>query len=399
VTERTARRLAWSLFVLFAALAVATAALGVLDRGGDDWFTLLAVGYPLAGALVASRQPRNPVGWLLMTIGIFLALGTLADTNLRSASAPAIGISAWLSEAGWYVWLGCAAVFLPLLFPTGRPPSPRWRPVVWIGVAALVASIAAATFKPHRLDLDTPRQIENPLGIEGAGGFFDAVSLLGDLLVSIAVLLVAASVVVRFRHSRGTERQQLKWFAFAGLIALLGMALAMAQVLFGMEPGDEGEGGWLEAVGTVGWFTTLFAIVLAMPVATGMAILRHRLYDIDVVIRRTLVYTALTATLVASYIGTVLLLQLILSPGSGLAIAASTLAVAALFRPAATRIQRLVDRRFYRRKYDAALTIESFGARVRDEVELDSLSAELRAVAADTMQPAHVSLWLRGASS
>jgi hypothetical protein len=398
VSRRSARLLAWSLFALFVATAIATIALAGAERGGDEYLTVFALGYPLVGAVVASRQPRNAVGWILLVIGVFVSLGALADTNLRSASAPALGLSGWISDAGWYFWLTPAAVFLPLVFPDGRLVSRRWRPALWLGVAALAASVIGTGFAPGAFDVDSPRPVDNPVGIEGASGLLDALSQIGDVLATMAFLCAAASLVVRFRRSRGTERQQLKWFAFVGLIAVAGLAMAMLQVLFGLEPGDEVEGGWLEVVGAVGWSIALLAILIGIPVATGLAILRYRLYDIDVVIRRTLVYGALTATLVGSYVCSVLLLQLVLSPGSDFSIAASTLAVAALFRPAASRIQRLVDRRFFRRKYDAALTIEGFGARLRDEVELDALSAELRAVVVDTMQPAHVSLWLREAA-
>jgi hypothetical protein len=213
-------------------------------------------------------------------------------------------------------------------------------------------------------------------------------------------VLAAASLVVRFRRSRGVERMQLKWFAYIGTLTAFGLALAMLAVFFGTQPPEDGGGTWLDIVGAVGWFLALGTIVLGIPAATGIAILRHRLYDIDVVINRTLVYGALTATLAAAYLGSVLLLQLALGPlteDNGLAIAGSTLGVAALFRPARARIQAGVDRRFFRRKYDASQTLAGFGSRLRDEVELDALSAELRTVVVDTMQPAHVSLWMREA--
>ena len=398
MSRRAAQLLAWSLFALFVAIAIATLVLAGAERGGDDYLTVFAIGYPLVGAVVASRQPRNAVGWLLLTIGVFVGLGALADTNLRSASAPALGFSGWISDAGWYVWLTSAAVFLPLVFPDGRLVSRRWRPVLWLGIAALAASIIGTGLAPGAFDVDTPRPVDNPVGIEGADGLLDALSQVGDVLAMIAFLLAAASLVVRFRRSRGIERQQLKWFAFVGLIAIAGLAVAMLQVLFGLEPGDEGEaGGWLEVLGAVGWSIALVAILIGIPVATGMAILRHRLYDIDVVIRRTVVYGALTAALAGSYLGIVLLLQLVLSPGSDLAIAGSTLAVAALFRPLRMRIQAFVDRRFFRSRYDAELTLAGFGTRLRDEVELESVSGELRAVVSETMRPAHVSLWLREA--
>jgi hypothetical protein len=397
-----ARILAWSLFGLFMALVVAGALVTVLGPASDaDLFFLAVVGYAFVGALVASRLPDNAIGWILLATGITLALGALVDANLMLADAPMRGVSAWLSDWTFYVWLTLAGIFLPLLFPTGRPVSRRSRRVLWLGIVALVLSVVGSAFDPGRLDVDSPVPVENPLGIGGAGALLEVVARLGDVLAAFAFLLAAASLVVRFRRSRGIERQQLKWFAYVGMLAATGLVLAMAQVLFGAEPGDDVEGGWLEVVGAVGWFLALGAIVLGIPVATGMAILRHRLYDIDVVINRTLVYGALTATLLLSYLGLVLMLQLALGPlteDNGLAIAGSTLGVAALFRPARARIQELVDRRFYRRKYDAAQTIERFGAHLRDEVELDALSAELRGVVAETMQPAHVSLWLREAT-
>jgi hypothetical protein len=403
VNPERARLLAWSLFAVFVAILIAAfvaIAFGPSDEA--DLFFMAVLGYAFVGALVAARQPANAIGWILLVTGIALALGALVDANLMLEEAFARELSGWLSEWTWYVWLTLAGVFLPLLFPTGRLLSPRWRPVLWLSVAALACSVLGSAFDPGRLDVDSAVPVQNPFGIGGfAGDAMPVLSRLGDVLTGIAFLLAAISLVLRFRRSHGIERQQLKWFAYVGMLAATGLGIAMAQVLFGTQPGEDTEGGWLEAVGAVGWFTALFAIVVGIPVATGMAILRHRLYDIDVVINRTLVYGALTATLAAAYLGGVLLLQLALSPlteDNGLAIAGSTLAVAALFRPARARIQEQVDRSFYRRKYDAAHTIESFGARLRDEVELDSLSTELRVVVAETMQPAHVSLWLREAA-
>ena len=394
MSARRAAVLAWTLFATFLAIILTLVGLVASGRGGDDLFILLAFGYPLVGAVVASRQPANAVGWLLLVVGIVLAFGATADTNVRSASAPAFALSAWFSDWSFHVWIPLCLLFLPLVFPNGRLVAQRWRPVLWLAVIALLLSGVGAAFEPGPLEVDSPRTVDNPVGIEGAGGLLSVVATAGDVLVAASFLLAAASLVVRFRRSRGTERQQLKWFAFVALVALAGLALAMVQVLFGAEEGEQGAG-LVDVVGAVGWFTALTAIVIGIPIATGMAILRHRLYDIDVVIRRTLVYGALTATLVGSYVGGVLLLQLVLSPESDIAIAGSTLAVAAFVRPARRRIQDLVDRRFYRSRYDAALTLEGFGARLRDEVDLDALGGELRAVVGHAMQPAHVSLWLR----
>jgi hypothetical protein len=399
----SARYVAWTLFALFIALVLGSTAATLAGPAPDeDVFFVAVVGYAFVGALVAARQPANPIGWLLLAIGILLSLGALVDANLLFEDAFARGVSAWLSDWTWYIWLTLAGIFLPLVFPNGQVLSPRWRPVLWLGVAALVLSVVGSAFDPGRIDVDSAVPVDNPFGIGGSvGDAMPVLSRVGDVLAALAFALAAASLVVRFRRSRGIERQQLKWFAYVGLLAAAGLAVAMAAVLFGTQPGEEGGGTALDILGAVGWFTALFAIVIGIPVATGMAILRHRLYDIDVVINRTLVYGALTATLLASYLGLVLLLQLALGPvteDNGLAIAGSTLGVAALVRPARGRIQELVDRRFYRRKYDAGQTIERFGVRLRDEVELDALSAELRGVVAETMQPAHVSLWLREAS-
>jgi hypothetical protein len=223
--------------------------------------------------------------------------------------------------------------------------------------------------------------VENPYAPGGPlGDVIEALAALSGVLAAPIFVLVVVGVVVRWRRSRGVERQQLKWFTFAA--AFLGVGFPG---LFLFEDGTLGD-----------VFFTVFLFALAgVPIAAGIAILRYRLYDIDVVINRTLVYGALTATLAGVYVGSVLLLQLVLSPGSDLAIAGSTLAVAAAVRPARSRIQEAVDRRFYRRKYDAAQTVATFSTRLRDEIELDRLSAELQAVVANTMEPAHVSLWLR----
>jgi hypothetical protein len=394
VNKRRAAVLAWGLFALYVVVWAPTMGIVLFGSGGEDGIlTTLVVGYVLVGALVATRLPANPIGWLLLFIGLWLSLGALADANVRSADAPLMSLSAWFSAWGWFAWLIVASVFLPLLFPTGRPPSPRWRPVLWLGAVALAFSVLGNGLKPGTVDTDSAVPVENPIGIAGAKDVLSFMADAGNLLALLAFVLAAASLVVRFRRSSGRERLQLKWFAYAGLLVAGGLFTSMMVVLVGNE--DEGPSA---AIGAVGWFTVLFGIVIAIPVATGVAILRHRLFDIDVVIRRTLVYAGLTAALLLSYLAAVLLLGLALSPlteQSDLAIAGSTLAVAALFRPLRVRIQAAVDRRFFRRRFDARRTIEQFGSRLRDEVELDAVSAQLRAAATDTMQPSHVSVWLR----
>ena len=382
-------RLAWSLWgvalvavPLGPVLQFLVASEGVGDIPFAIAFVCVQLGMATAGAVVAAQQPANSIGWLLLAtglgFGLSFVLGVYAEIGIDTSSGPLPGdeAAAWVSSWLFLPVIFGFPIFVLLLFPTGRLPSRRWRPFARGAVAVLVVATAATAFKPDRIEPG----IDNPLA---AGDFF----LTLDSITNVAALPVMATavwaIVARTRRSRGVERQQLKWFAFAA--ALVGVGFVPSIIV---------PGGWVADVS----FLLGLAALAALPVAAGIAILRHRLYDIDVVINRTLVYGALTATLAGAYLGSVLLLQLVLSPGSDLAIAGSTLAVAALFRPLRGRIQGAVDRRFYRRRYDAAMTLESFGARLRDEVALDALSADLRRVVGDTVQPAHVSLWLREGS-
>jgi hypothetical protein len=295
-------------------------------------------------------------------------------------------VAAWLQNLGLPPSFGLLAVAL-LLFPDGRLPSRRWRPAIWLAVAGMTLIVVGYALRPGPLD-DPFQTLSNPVGVPGAFDIFDTATGFGWIFMGPSVAIAAAALVVRLRRSTGSERQQLKWIALAA--AVTGIAVAADVVsFFASLDGDSVKQLRIVLLG-VGFS--------AFPVAAGMAILRYRLYDIDVVINRALVYGALSAILAGAYLGGVLLLQLVLSgvtQGSGLAVAASTLAVAALFRPARSRVQGGVDRRFYRRKYDAAQTLERFGAHLRDEVDLDALRAEFRSVVAETMQPAHVSVWLR----
>jgi uncharacterized membrane protein SirB2 len=351
----------------------------------------LAVPYGAVGLLVALRRPANPLGWVFLGLAVSLGLVSAsygyADQVLFGdwEGLPAGELAAWLTGPLFILAVLIVPCFVLLLFPDGRPPSPRWRPVVWF----LVVFAAVATLGELAPgELDQYPTVENPLGVGGsAGEVLKGLKVVGEaFLAPLAFLASLASMVVRFRRAGGQERQQVKWVAYA---AALMMASFVCSFTFGelLAP----------------FFSDLFffggmAGLVGIPIAAGIAILRYRLYDIDVIINRTLVYGALTATLVGAYLAGVLLLQLALGPlteDNELAIAGSTLAVAALFRPARRRIQEFVDRGFYRRKYDAARTIESFGGRLRDEVDLDAVGGELRTVVSETMQPAHVSLWLR----
>ena len=395
----TARRLAWSLWGLSVLLLAAEAAFAVLNRGtdvGDSFgaafdtlFRLIILVFATIGALVAARRPRNPIGWIMAGAAVPLAFSGVAHGYAVYAlfadpgSLPGGDVMAWL--ASW-IFLPSLFVLPPLLFllfPTGRVLGPRWRPVGWLIALGTLAIVPAWTLPPGPLGEGAFEEVANPVGVEGAGPLLDTVGGLGWFALAAGIVASAASMVVRLRRSRGVERQQLKWVATAA--ALFAAVCLVTAATLQKEYGEVGE-------------IVVLLSYSAIPVAAGYAILRHRLYDIDLVINRALVYGALTVLLASAYAGLVLLLGLALSPltsGSDLAIALSTLAVAALFVPVRRRVQAWVDRRFYRRKYDAARTLERFGARLRSQTDLEALRAELTGAVAETMQPAHVSLWLR----
>jgi hypothetical protein len=291
----------------------------------------------------------------------------------------------WLADWIWALGLGLILVFLPLFFPDGRPPSRRWRPVAWLGglsIGLISVPIPILTWP------------ERGMAVLRGGGIGDedpawlvALVEAGFPLMLLAGLAAVISLFVRFHRARGDEQQQIKWFASAA-------ALTFAWI-FVFEQLGIAEGGVLEAIAAV----SSLVLIPSIPISTGIAILRYRLYDIDRIVNRALVYAALTASLVLVYLGGVVSLQYafraLAGGNSQLAIVASTLVIAALFNPLRLRIQAFIDRRFYRKKYDAAKVLAEFGSKLRDETDLDRLTPELLGVVRETMQPAHVSLWLR----
>jgi len=346
----------------------------------DQTVSLLGIiGAPILGGLIASRLPRNPYGWLWLGFGLGLASQSLAMSYeayalvVEPGSLVAPRTISHVLELGGQVALTLAPLLM-LLFPTGRLPSRRWRPLAWISTAAGAVLLFLV------LLYDSPDEVGGAISIAA----FAVVSV-----IFIAILLSALSIIVRYRRAGGAERQQLKWFALAA--ALIGAVIA-GHLLFLDLLLPEEVLNLLDGVTVTGLY-----------VAISIAILRYRLYDIDIIINRTLVYGSLTVTLVLVYFGSVVGLQYILRALTGqesqLAIVASTLVIAALFNPLHRRIQASIDRLFYRRKYDAAKTLQTFSAKLRDETDLDGLSAEMVSVVRETMQPEHVSLWLRERSA
>jgi len=379
--SRAAAWLAWSSF----ALALLILAAGLFLRSSDAssflLFALIAAPFAVVGVLVASRRPRNPIGWLFLAFALVAAFAVSADRYASYAlvehpgSLPGGAWVAWTASGIWHPAFGFF-VFSFLLFPDGRLPSARWRAVAWIAAANyLVGGVLGLLWGPLFADFfpyaEPPFRLPDYFVVEMAFAVF--------LFVNFALLaLSAVSLVLRLRRATGVKRQQLKWFVYA--VALFALVFPPSVIVFG-----DGR-------------LIVFLLPL-VPASAGIAILRYRLFDIDILINRTLVYGSLTVLLAATYLGGVVGLQSVLRALTGqksqLAVVASTLAIAALFSPLRRRVQAFVDRRFYRRKYDAAKTLEAFNARLREETDLQALSNDLVGVARSTMQPSHASLWLR----
>ena len=387
--------LAWALFALFLLVLASFPWLDRLIRqaGRPDLSLLVPFSVPptlagltasLVGLVLTSRRPRHPVGWLLLALGLCLATSGAAagyvpyGLVLRPGALPAAHVVARL-----YPTLTDAALaalgFILLLTPSGSPPSARWRWWAWGSAAAMAVLLVAATIAPGSLDPDA-LVAGGPQEFRAFGGALRITNQAAQAVAILTILGGTVSLVVRFRHARRIERQQLRWVALAA--ALMGVMMLAAAVLVTADELDLAS--WAAVLG-----------VVLLPLATGAAILRYRLYDLDRIISRTLAYGLLTVLLGGGYALVVLVLGQLLGRDSPLAVAGATLAVAAVFRPARRRIQAAVDRRFNRRGHDAARIIAAFGARLRDQVDLTTLTAEVLAVVEQTMQPTQSSLWLR----
>jgi hypothetical protein len=404
MSTRVAAWLAWSLCVLCVVLAAASLILALLngrtlgeiflawDGPSIAVLPTWTVSFSVVGALIASHRPENPIGWIFLADGFCYGLLIAGEEYAVYAlltnpgSLPLGAELSWLVKWIWAPGLGLVLVFLPLLFPDGRPPSRRWRGVGWLGGLSigLICVLTSIVLWPER-----GPALVRPGGFPEFEGWRYAVLevLVGfalQTMMFLAGLGAVISLFVRFRRARGDERQQIKWFASAAALTLVWI-IVFGQVTRGLP----------EAIVAL----SSLLVIPSIPFATGIAILRYRLYDIDRIINRTLVYGLLTVTLVAVYFGVIVVLQrvfvLLTGQQSTLAVVASTLLIAALFTPLRRRIQAFIDRRFYRSKYDARKTLEAFSTKLRDETDLEALNNALVGVVRETMQPAHVSLWLR----
>jgi len=394
VTARAAARLAWLLCVaclvglggyLLLYVLNGTAGLGSLPLPAALTFTVVGALFAVVGALVASRQPDNKVGWLLLAAGLCIAVNSLGESYARYALVTAPGslpgglYAAWI-QAALFGTVAILGIFLPLYFPTGRLLSRRWRPILWAGIGYLVCAVVGNNLQPGPVEwLPGAAPAPNPVVyLPAAKPLFEVILVLSAPCFLVGVGGAIAALVVRFRRAQGIERQQLKWFTYAAALAPLSpLAYEYARPV---------------------WPVLLALTLPLVPISIGIAILRYRLYEIDRIINRTLVYGLLTVLLGLCYAAGSLVFVLVAGVGSdppSWLVAGATLAAAAIFRPARRRIQTAVDRRFNRRKYNAAQTIQAFSTRLRDQVDLDTLATELLAVVDQTMQPTQVSVWLR----
>lgn len=396
MSKRLTFWLAWFTLVLYLVIAIVTLLFQMKNAPSellsDIFNALVLLAFATVGALIASRHPQNPIGWifcicaLLSALGNFLLEYTFYTLITVPGSLPAgalLGVFGnWARSLGWFLML----TYLLLLFPNGHLPSPRWRPLAYLIAGLLVAySIAVLLTAYPYINIDTRlAAVRNPLGILVANDLFDQLANFSLLLLYLTIIACIIAVVLRFRRARGEERQQLKWFAYGTTLSIL-MLIVIIILIFSNVNGAPG--------------SFFFLTVVFIPISAGIAMLRYRLYDIDVLINRTLVYGSLSALLALLYFGLIFTLQSLLQgtliQNNGVAIVVSTLAIYALFQPLRRRIQQFIDHRFYRRKYDAARTLAAFGTTLRNEVELSQLREQLVAIVRETMQPTHVSLWLR----
>ncbi|HZB82317.1 MAG TPA: hypothetical protein VE288_05640 [Rubrobacteraceae bacterium] len=395
MSKHAASWLAWSMCVLSLTLTALSLLLLVLNLSHPDvpiyvhWVedTLIALGFSTVGALILPRcPPENPIGWIFCAIA--LLFGVLHFTSEYAiytllavpGSLPAGEVATWISFWLWAPSTGLI-VFLLLLFPDGHLPSSRWRWFAWLSTVTVLVGTLWVAFSPGTIQRVAP--LDNPLGIKSLPNVYQPV----QALLFVLGLVAAASLFVRLRNAGVVERQQIKWFAYATAIAFSGAILTYS-VSAAMSTN------WLEGTG----FVLLIVGVLGVPISMGIAILRYRLYEIDLIINRTLVYGMLTVSLALAYVGGVIsleyLFRLVTGHESNSAIVASTLAIAALFYPLRRRIQAFVDRHFYRRKYDAAKTLEALGFKLREETDLERICEDMVGMVNETMQPTHVSLWL-----
>ena len=404
MTDRVAARVAWGLFGFAALIFLGGLWFFVLNRSthyegvasSDSFATGIFIAFAAVGAPVSAKQPRNPIGWILLAIGLgwsvyAVLIGySLYGVVTSPGSVPRPDLALAVINVGWLPGIGLMGTFLLLLFPTGRPPSPRWRPLAWCSMFVVVVGPVLGLFVPGTFANIGFPDIVNPLGIEPLRPVAEPLAAIVVLLLVVCIVGSVASLIGRFRRSFGRDRLQMKWLAAGGsgvAVCYVGSAL-----LHFVEGSDDAS--WLAVVDQVAVLSFLL-----IPIAIGIAILRYRLFDIDRIINRTLVYGALTATLGIAYVSVVTVLQRLSAPlthDNTQAVAGSTLAVAALIRPARRRIQRFIDRRFYRAKFNAQRAIDDFSAQLREEVDLQALARDLLGVVDEALKPAHSSLWLLG---
>jgi MFS family permease len=373
---------AWSVWAVSVAVTAATVGYTVLHplsakvasqfgSGLDGSLALVfVVDFATVGALLAWKRPGNPIGWLLSATGLAYAVGV--SSVLLAHFPRTLTLAIWL---GWVFLLGIGLCgFVVLLFPTGQLPSRRWRPVAWAAGAGLAGWVLGSTFAPTILSYSP--SIRNPAGVTGpAGNIFKIMGLGGELLIPATGLAAVLSLAFRYRRASTAERAQLKWLVYAG-------ALVVAAALAGAPAANNLQNAILSGA------------VALVPVAIGIAVLRYRLYDIDRIISRTLAYAIITGLLVGIYAGLVLLTTQVFRVHTPVAVAAATLAAAALFNPVRRRVQKAVDRRFNRARYDADQTVAAFAARLKDAVDLDAVRDDLASVVTTALEPAHVSMWM-----